>query len=67
MSKAKSKIKKDKPQAAAFNLRGGASYLGISAPTLLKLLHDDKAIKFRRVGKRLVIPKAALDAWLEAA
>jgi excisionase family DNA binding protein len=58
---------KQKTEVAAFNLRTGARYIGVSAPTLLKLLHDTKEIPHKRVGKRLIISKVALDTWLEAA
>ncbi|MGL4609250.1 MAG: excisionase family DNA-binding protein [Trueperaceae bacterium] len=51
----------------AFNVRSAAKYIGVSAPTLLKLIHDTKEIPHKRVGKRVIVPKAALDAWLETA
>lgn len=49
------------------NVRASASYIGVSAPTFLKLIHESKEIPFRRVGKRVVVAKSALDAWLDGA
>lgn len=49
-------------EVGAFNVRTGARYIGVSAPTFLKLLPE---LPHRRVGKRVVIAKAVLDRWLE--
>jgi excisionase family DNA binding protein len=60
-------MSKKTEEIGAYNVRGAAKYIGVSAPTLLKLIHDTKEIPHKRVGKRVIIPKAALDTWLEAA
>jgi excisionase family DNA binding protein len=65
--KVSSRVTSPKVESVAFNTRAGARYLGVSAPTFLKMLHDTKEIPFKRVGKRVIISKAALDSWLEAA
>jgi excisionase family DNA binding protein len=51
----------NKDSKDAFNVSRGAKYLGVSAPTLLKYL---PTIPHRRMGKRVVISKQALDKWL---
>jgi excisionase family DNA binding protein len=52
-------------EVASFNVREAAKYIGISPPSVLRLLHEKKEIPFKRVGKRVLIPKAAIDKWLE--
>ncbi len=47
---------------SVFNLKE-AAYLGISVPTLVRLLGSG-AIPYRRVGQRWLIAQAALDDWL---
>ena len=56
-----------KSEVGAFNVSQAARYIGVSKPTLLKLIHRESEIPHKRVGKRVIISKAALDAWLEAA
>lgn len=53
----------EKKNAAVFNLKEAASYLGISVPTLAVLLRSGE-IPYRRAGQRWLIPKSALDDWL---
>ena len=48
---------------SVFNLKEAAAYLGISVPTLVRLLGSG-AIPYRRVGQRRLIARAALDDWL---
>lgn len=48
---------------SAFNLKEAAVYLGISIPTLVRLLRSG-AIPYRRVGQRWLIARSALDDWL---
>lgn len=48
---------------SVFNLKEAAAYLGISVPTLVRLLSSG-AIPYRRVGQRWLIAKAVLDSWL---
>lgn len=48
-------------QQNAYNVRESAKYIGVSAPTMLKLLSE---IPHRRVGKRVIVSKANLDKWL---
>jgi excisionase family DNA binding protein len=54
-------------ESVAFNVEKGARYIGVSKPVFLKLLHDTKEIPHKRVGKRVIVSKVALDNWLEAA
>lgn len=48
---------------SVFNLKEAAVYLGISIPTLVRLLRSGD-IPHRRVGQRWLIARAALDDWL---
>ncbi len=48
---------------SVFNLKEAAAYLGISVPTLVRLL-GSRVIPYRRVGQRWLIARAALDDWL---
>ena len=48
---------------SVFNLKEAEAYLGISVPTLVRLLGSG-AIPYRRVGQRWLIARAALDDWL---
>ena len=48
---------------SVFNLKEAAAYLGISVPTLVRLLGSG-AIPYRRVGQRWLIARSALDDWL---
>jgi excisionase family DNA binding protein len=49
-------------EAKGLNLEKAAQYIGVSKPTLMKLLPK---LPHQRVGKRYVISKAGLDKWLE--
>lgn len=53
----------EKKITVVFNLKQAAAYLGISVPTLTVLLHQGE-ISYRRAGQRWLIPKTALDTWL---
>ena len=55
----------EKKNAAVFNLKEAATYLGISVPTLAVLLRSGE-IPYRRAGQRWLISKTALDTWLNA-
>lgn len=48
---------------SVFNLKEAATHLGISVPTLVRLL-ESGTIPYRRVGQRWLIARAALDDWL---
>ena len=48
-------------QQQGFNVREAAKYIGVSAPTMLKLLSE---IPHRRFGKRVIVAKTTLDKWL---
>lgn len=48
---------------SVFNLKDAAAYLGISVPTLMRLLGSG-VIPYRRIGQRWLIARAALDDWL---
>lgn len=48
---------------SVFNLKEAAAYLGISVPTLMRLLGSG-VIPYRRIGQRWLIVRAALDDWL---
>lgn len=48
---------------SVFNLKEAAVYLGISIPTLVRLL-ERETIPYRRVGQRWLIAQTALDDWL---
>ena len=49
---------------AVFNLKEAASYLGISVPTLVRLLKSGE-IPRRRGGQRWLIAQSVLDDWLK--
>lgn len=46
-----------------FNLKEAATYLGISVPTLVRLL-ESGSIPYRRVEQRWLIARSVLDDWL---
>lgn len=48
---------------SVFNLKEAATYLGISVPTLVRLL-ESGTIPYRRAGQRWLIARSALDTWL---
>ena len=48
---------------SAYNLKEAVVYLGISIPTLVRLLRSGD-IPHRRVGQRWLIARSALDTWL---
>ena len=48
---------------SVLNLKEAAAYLGISVPTLVRLLGSG-VIPYRRIGQRWLIARAALDDWL---
>ena len=48
---------------SVFNLKEATAYLGMSVPTLVRLLGSG-AIPYRRVGQRWLITRSALDDWL---
>ena len=51
------------PTPMAFTVEEAARYLGISEGTLIKALRAG-TIPARRLGRRWIISKAALDDWL---
>jgi excisionase family DNA binding protein len=53
----------EKIQQMAFNRREAAQYLGIAEKTLDKALQSGE-IKFRRIGKAMLISKVELDRFL---
>jgi excisionase family DNA binding protein len=56
---------RDFSKKAAFNLDEAAAYLGVSSQTLAKGIKSGKAnFKFQKLGKRYLIPRVSLDAWL---
>ena len=49
----------------AFNLDEAAAYLGVSSQTLVKGMKSGKInFKYQRIGRRYLIPRVSLDAWL---
>ena len=48
---------------SVFNLKEAAAYLGISVPTLVRVLGSG-VIPYRRIGQRWLIARVALDDWL---
>ena len=54
-------------QKAVLSVEEAAEYLGIASCTLYKLMDTDPTFpEFRPVGvKRRIIPRKALDKWLE--
>lgn len=49
------------PEQLAYNLGQAARILGVSKPTMSRLLSE---IQHRRVGRRVLIPKSSLEDWL---
>lgn len=49
----------------AFNTTEAAELLGVSRPTVYKLMAHD-GLPFVMAGGRRLIPKAGLEAWLAA-
>jgi excisionase family DNA binding protein len=50
-------------QRAAFNVGGGARYLGVGETRFRALLRSG-AIASRKYGRRVIVSKIALDRWL---
>ena len=50
---------------ARLNAVEAAHYLGVSKPTMLRALQT-KQVPARRLGRRWIIDRAALDEWLRA-
>ena len=53
-------------EPSAFNVRDGAAYLGVGE-TLFRQLLRAGTISHRKVGRRVIVSKAALDRFLGAA
>jgi excisionase family DNA binding protein len=51
-------------QKATFNRKEAAAYLGIAENSLAKLLLGGR-IRYIRAGRRILIPKVAIDRFLE--
>lgn len=51
-------------EKATYSVNECAEILGISAPSLYKLIHEISSFPVLRVGKRILIPKAAFENWL---
>jgi excisionase family DNA binding protein len=49
-----------------YNRKEAATYIGMAENTFMKLLNSGE-VNFIRVGRRVIIPKKSLDAWLEKA
>ena len=49
----------------ALNLVQAAQLVGVSTPVMLRLVHSEGFPAFK-VGRRWVIPRAALEGWLTA-
>ena len=49
----------------AFSMTEGASVLGVSRPTLYRLIQTD-GFPVLIIGRRKLIPKKALEEWIEA-
>jgi excisionase family DNA binding protein len=47
----------------AYNLKNGAKIIGVSVPTLSKML-DDGILPHKKYGKRRIIPRQAILDWL---
>lgn len=47
----------------AFNLTEAASSIGVSVPTLYRLLESGQIVG-RRFGRRWLIPVSAIETWL---
>ena len=53
--------KRNDSQRLAYNLGEAAKVLGVSRPTMSRLLDT---IPHRRFGRRVIIPRSALEEWL---
>jgi hypothetical protein len=51
-----------KAQTEGLNARTGAKYVGVSTPTFLKSVLPE--VPHKRVGRRIVVSKTALDVWM---
>lgn len=51
-------------EKSVYNRRETANYLGMAENTLLKLLNNG-TIPHIRAGRRILVPKQALDEWLK--
>jgi len=51
-------------QKATFNRKEAAAYLGVAENTFARLLSQGR-IKYIRAGRRILIPKVAIDRFLE--
>ena len=58
--------KKHELEQLAYNLSEAAKIIGISKPTMSRMLKDGE-IQHRRYGRRLLISRSALERWLEEA
>lgn len=57
-------IKGEQDRQEVFNLESLARYVGISTPTAQRLVNQDGFPAFR-MGRRWVIPRRAVDEWLQ--
>lgn len=51
-------------RAEVLSQAGLQRYLGVSGPTLRKAIREDKSLPHRRVGRRYVFSRSAIDKWL---
>lgn len=56
-------MKKDNKERLAFNIKEAAAILGVSKPTMHRILPE---IQHKRFGRRVLIPRTALQTWLES-
>lgn len=52
-------------QKATYSISEAAEILGISAPSMYKMVKEFDNFPILRVGKRILVPKAAFENWLE--
>lgn len=54
--------KRENENRDCFDLATGAAFLGVSMPTMLRLVNQDDFPAFR-IGRRWCIPKTSLQTW----
>lgn len=59
-------MSKQSNEALALSQKKMARELGVSVPTLRKMMAEDPTLPYRRIGRRVLFSRAAVEDWLRS-